>query len=156
MPLRFISGVTQADISRLQDHILYLSSDDPLNNGATEYNGVNIMRFNDNAAAREPCWRAAEADVRQRLPFDISIIYAGGIIDAPPGVGRSWAFTLRNGGIDTAVTLTFAGLVQGDTWFAAPVNLTAGYMSWKCVPTNAPNAAAAHLAIFFRRNFTFS
>lgn len=154
MPLRMLGGATKVDIGRLGEHIFYLATEDLLDPAATEFNAVNAARFHDGAAAVEPNWRALEADVRQRIPVNITVIRADVVLAAGgPGVGSSYTFTLRDSGIDTAVTITISGIVPGGSTGWINVNLLAGFLAWKCVPTNVPNAQPCCIMLWFRRNF---
>jgi hypothetical protein len=159
MPLRFLGGTTKEDIGVLGEHFFHLMSEDPLNNGATEYNGVNIGRFHDGAAAHNPCWRAAEGDVFQGLCCNITVVWAGVLLSGAAGAGADYAFTLRCDGADTAVVIHTGAGAGGNTG-RINVNISpagpAGYLSWKCVPSGAPNVVNARsIVIIYRRNFKF-
>lgn len=126
------------------------SFDTPMSAGGTTVPSVSVTNYTY-ASGNLLYWQTTDALVH-------SVISTAGeakdlrvSVGAAPGVGKSWAVTLVNNGVDTALTCTIADAATSCSFTASTEVLAVGdTLSVKVVPTGTPTAASS-----FRFAWTF-
>lgn len=108
------------------------ASDDAPANNATRYIQVN------NAFVTN--WNATESAMQVPISENMTITDFKVIVDTAPGAGKSRAFTVRQNGADTGVTVTISDTNTSAT-FSGSVSFNAGdLLTISSVPTSLPTA----------------
>lgn len=89
----------------------------PVTTGVVEYNSI--------VAAYNSTYKTTENQAVIPLSEDITITQWDLQLPAAPGAGKSWTFTIRANGADTAATITISGTNTTGSW-TGTLNLSAG------------------------------
>lgn len=90
---------------------------------------------------------ATESRRRSLMPAKGYAKGAVGRIDAAPGAGKSWTYTLRKNGADQAIVVTIAdAATQGEDSTNKVAFAKGDYLSWKTTPAGTPSGMYGTIA----------